>query len=146
MNNVLECNFHGLEWNGYKVVPLRVDELWASVPRADKHRGKDFYKRVEEDVAKNGLHFPLLVVDAKRGDLVKQKKRYTNKICELPFDPKLDDLNVRQYTVWGGSNRWHVAKNLGYEYVDCVIIPNADFDKSRRMQALHRAPYKKQFY
>lgn len=143
---VLKSQYYGKEWNGYTVVPIRVDELWASVPRADKHRGKTFYSKVKEDIAKNGLHFPLIAVDAKRSHLIEQKKKYGNKVCELPFDPKADDLNVRQFTIWGGSNRWWVAKELEYDAVDCIIVPNADFNKARGMQALHRKPYRGKLY
>ena len=62
-------------------------------------------------------------------------------MCPLPFDKDKDDLTVRQYTVWGGSNRWNIANELKYDFVDCVIVENADFDKARGMQALHRQPY-----
>ncbi|GEM_PF-822756 len=146
MKGCLTSQYHKSQWNDLKVVSLKVNELWASVPKAAKLRNKTFYQMVFEDIEKNGLHFPLLVVDARRGDLVRQKKKYGNKICELPFDQRFDDLNARQYTVWGGSNRWHVANELKYEYVDCVIIPNADFDKARNLQGLHRKPYKGKLY
>ena len=38
-------------------------------------------------------------------------------MCELPFSED-DDLNVRQYVVWGGSNRVRIAEELGYKLVD----------------------------
>jgi len=143
---VLKCEFHGDKWNDYIVVSLRVDTLWASVPRAINHRGRPFYENVKKDIEENGLKFPLIVVDAKRKHLIEQKNRYGNKVCELPFDRLRDDLEVRQYTVWGGSNRWWVAKELGYEAVDCIVVPNADFNKARGMQAMHRAPFKGTLY
>lgn len=138
---ILKCRFHGKEWNGYKIHTVKVSDLWASVPKAIKHRGKEFYNKVRDDIDKNGLHFPLIVVDARRGDLIKQKKKYGDKIRDLPFDKQFDDLNIIQLTVWGGSNRWFVAHELGYEYVDCIIVPDGDFNKARSMQCMHRAPY-----
>ena len=144
--NILKCQFHGKTWNNYKVHSLKVSELWASVKKAENHRGKTFYTKVKELIEKDGLHFPLIVVDAKRFNLVEQKKKYGDRIVDLPFDKGLDDLNVRQYTVWGGSNRWWVAHELGYEYVDCIIVPNADFGTARAMQGMHRAPYKGKLY
>lgn len=143
---ILKSRYHNSQWNNIKVVSLRVSDLWASVPLAKQHRGREFYEPIKEDIRKNGLHFPLIVVDATRNDILKQKKKYTDKLCELPFDKDKDDLTVRQYTVWGGSNRWNIANDLGYEYVDCVIVENADFDRARGMQGLHRKPYKGKYY
>lgn len=144
--SILKCKFHGTAWNGYKVTHLEVSELWASVKKAEMLRGKSFFATVKEDIRKNGLHFPLIIVDTPRHNLIEQKSRYGDKIEPLPFDPKRDDLNVRQYTVWGGSNRWWVAHELGFKYVDCIIVPKADFNKARSMQAMHRAPYRGQLY
>lgn len=143
---ILKSRYHNSQWNNIKVVSLRVSDLWASVPLAKQHRGKEFYEPIKEDIRKNGLHFPLIIVDATRNDILKQKKKYADKLCELPFDKDKDDLTVRQYTVWGGSNRWNIANDLGYEYVDCVIVENADFDRARGMQGLHRKPYKGKYY
>ena len=138
---ILKSKFNGSQWNGINVIPLKVSDLWASVPLAKQHRGKEFYEPIKEDIRKNGLNFPLIVVDATRNDILKQKKKYKDKLCPLPFNENKDDLTVRQYTVWGGSNRWNIANELGYDFVDCVIVENADFDKARGMQALHRQPY-----
>jgi len=137
----LKSKFNGSQWNRIDVIPLKVSDLWASVPLAKQHRGKEFYEPIKEDIRKNGLNFPLIVVDATRNDILKQKRKYKDKLCPLPFDKDKDDLNVRQYTVWGGSNRWNIANELKYDFVDCVIDENADFDKARSMQALHRRPY-----
>tara|TARA_B110000858_G_scaffold197561_1_gene259635 strand:- start:958 stop:1395 length:438 start_codon:yes stop_codon:yes gene_type:complete len=142
----LKSRYHNLEWNDIKVIELRVSDLWASVPVAKTLRNRDFYEPIKQDIKENGLHFPLIVVDATRNDLVMQKKKYKDSLCELPFDKDKDDLTVRQYTVWGGSNRWHIANELGYEHVDCIIIRNADFDSARRMQKLHRKPYQGKYY
>jgi len=144
--NTLKSRFYGLEWNNIKVVTLKVSDLWASVPIAKTHRNKEFYEPIKEDIKKNGLHFPLIVVDATRNDLVKAKEKHKDKLCELPFDKDNDDLNIRQYTVWGGSNRWNIANELGYEYVDCIVVANADFERARSMQALHRKPYQGKYY
>ena len=143
---ILKSRYHNSEWNRIKVVSLRVDDLWASVSIAKEYKGKEFYEPIKEDIRKNGLHFPLIVVDATRNDLVKEKRKYGDKLCKLPFDEDKDDLTVRQYTVWGGSNRWNIANDLGCEYVDCVIVHNADFEKARKMQALHRKPYQGKYY
>jgi hypothetical protein len=143
---ILKSRYNDSTWNNINVIELKVSDLWASVPIAKKHRSKEFYEPIKEDIKKNGLHFPLIVVDATRNDILKQKKIYTNRLCALPFDPDKDDLTVRQYVVWGGSNRWNIANELGYDFVDCVIIENSDFDKARGMQKLHRKPYQGKYY
>lgn len=137
----LKSKFNNSEWNGIKVVSLKVSDLWASVPLAKQHRGKEFYEPIKEDIKKNGLNFPLIVVDATRNNILDQKKKYKDRLCPLPFDKDKDDLTVRQYTVWGGSNRWNIANELKYDFVDCIIVENANFDKARGMQCLHREPY-----
>lgn len=143
---LLKSRFHGDYWNSMEVVSLQVSALWASVPIAPKVKGRDFYGPIMKDIQENGLHFPLIVVDATRAQVLQQKKKYKNKLCDLPFDPKEGDLTKRQYVVWGGSNRWNIANELGYEYVDCVIVPNGEFDKARSMQKLHRKPYQGKYY
>jgi hypothetical protein len=143
---ILNSHYHNSEWNNLKVVSLKLCDLWASVPRTTVLRGKIFYDNVKQDIVENGLRFPLLVVDAKRSDILKQKARYKNKLCSLPFDEKTEDLSVGQYAIWGGSNRFCIARELGYDAIDCVIIGNSDFALAKSMQKLHRSPYAKKFY
>ena len=127
------------------VVVLPIKDLWPSVPKAIKYKNKEFYGPVMEDIKRNGLNFPLLIVDATRKQLTEQKNKHKDNMCELPFSED-DDLNVRQYVVWGGSNRVRIAEELGYSHIDCVVFPNGDFDTSRTKQRLHRTLYQKQFY
>lgn len=139
--NILKSSYHGDKWNNIDVIPLPVKELWTSVPKAEIHRGKEFFEPVKKDIEENGLHFPLLVVHSTYEQLVKQKERYKKAMLELP-----EETDEKIYVVWGGSNRWHVANELGYKYVDCVLFSNGEFDKARKMQRLHREPYQGKFY
>lgn len=134
------------EWDGMKVIPLKIDELWASVPKAEKHRGKAFYEPVMKDIEANGLHFPLLIVEATHAQLIKEKRKYKNKMLELPFDEKTTDLDKKIYVVWGGSNRVRAASELGYDHIDCVIFGDGKFDLAKSKQRLHRKPYMGKFY
>ena len=63
----------------YKIEILPVNEIWPSVPKAVKHRGKPFYKELTVDIKANGLHFPLLVVNAQRSEVVHQKNIWGKK-------------------------------------------------------------------
>ena len=60
------------------------------------HKKGDFYKKVLENVKKNGIKNPLLVEDLKNG---------TYKVCI-------------------GNNRLLVAKELKYKELNCIILPN----------------------
>jgi hypothetical protein len=134
------------EWDGMKVVPLKIDNLWASVPKAEVHRGKQFYGPVMKDIEANGLHFPLLIVEATHAQLIKEKRRYKDKMLDLPFDEKNTNLDEKIYVVWGGSNRVRAAAELGFDYIDCVIFTNGRFDLAKSKQKLHRKPYMRKFY
>ena len=143
--NILKSKYHNSKWDNMNVVVLPINKLWPSVPKAEKYRNHDFYGPVMEDIKKNGLNFPLLIVDATREQIVAQKKIHKNNICDLPFSLN-DDLTIRQYVIWGGSNRVRIAEELGYTHIDCVVFPNGDFAKSLQKQRLHRQPYQRQFY
>ncbi|MBN2164497.1 MAG: tetratricopeptide repeat protein [Pontiellaceae bacterium] len=141
----LKSQFHGSSWISYPTVVLPIKELWASVPRADTHKGKPFYSRLAKDIAENGLHYPLLVVHATRRELIERKNICTDELCELPFDEtKTGELNKRLYVIWGGSNRVRVAEELGFTHVDCVVIES--FDKAYSLQRDHRKPYTQKYY
>ena len=58
----------------YKIEILPVNEIWPSVPKAVKHRGKPFYKELTVDIKANGLLFPIMVVTATRKQINEQKK------------------------------------------------------------------------
>jgi|TARA_E500000318_G_C3446231_1_gene167014 hypothetical protein len=145
--NLLKSQFNGTQWNGYDVVPLKISELWASVPKATIHRGKEFYGPILNDIKENGLHFPLLVVHANKQQIIEQKNKYGSKLCNLPFNKDDGWLTDKMYVVWGGSNRVRIAEELGYEYIDCCIVaPNGEFEKARGMQKMHREPYQGKYY
>tara|TARA_R110002167_G_scaffold254756_2_gene460948 strand:+ start:296 stop:730 length:435 start_codon:yes stop_codon:yes gene_type:complete len=142
---VLKSKYHGSQWDKKDVVILPVNELWASVPKAEHYKGKDFYGPVMEDIKENGLQFPLLIVDATRAQVLEQKEKHKDKLVDLPFESD-SDLTLRQYVVWGGSNRIRIAEELGYTHIDCVVYANGDFATPHHKQGLHRTPYKKKFY
>ena len=56
--NCLKSSYHTQGWikmsgNKYSIKQLPVDEIWASVPKAEKHRGAEFYKPVLKDIKAN---------------------------------------------------------------------------------------------
>lgn len=135
---ILKSKFHNKEWNNKKVISLPLSQLWPSVPRADELKGKPFYSRIKADIEQNGLHFPLIVVQADYDKVLQQKKKF-NKGMSQP--PSKTDYNG--YTVWGGSNRFRIAEECCYDAVDIVIYDS--FEQARKDQKLHRQPFQK-FY
>ncbi|MBN2703882.1 MAG: tetratricopeptide repeat protein [Pontiellaceae bacterium] len=141
---ILKSQFSGKKWNDYRVISLPIKDLWASVPKAETHKGKPFYSRLAEDIAQNGLHYPLLVVHATRRELIERMKTCEDTFCELPFDESKGNLNVRLYVIWGGSNRVRVAEELGFTHVDCVVVES--FNRAVELQRTHRKPYTEKYY
>jgi len=139
VKTALKSEFNNGEWNGIEVVPLLVKHIWQSVPIALTHQGKDFYPKIKADIEANGLKFPLLVVKCTYEELLKQKKRWKDKILDLPAE---DDFYG--YVVWGGSNRYAIAKELNYDYVDCVLYDN--FEEAHKTQKVQRKPYVGKYY
>ena len=137
-DKILKCAFVGT-WNQRPIITMLVSSLWASVPAAEKLRGKDFYAPLKKDIEEKGMHFPLLVVEATFGQLTQQKAKHGKSILDLPTGLAVDD---KVYVIWGGSNRYVVAKDLEYTHVDCVIYENGDFAAAWRDQAIQREPFK----
>ena len=174
--NILKSKNHKQGWISlkgvkYKVKQIVIKDIWASVPKCDIHRGVHFYKTVKKDIQKNGLHFPLLVVNAQRSEVVHQKNIWGKKLMPLPFPAKqvavqektqsgsnaaasmkqttkwvLEDQStggMQQFVCWGGSQRLRIAEELGYTHIDCAMIPR--FTVAHKLQRVLRAPYPK-FY
>ena len=139
INSNLEPAYKG---KSYPIQQLRVDEIWASVPRAKVHLGKPFYEPVKKSIKKNGMDWPIMVVTCTRQELKGQKAKWGHKINELPFW-MADDLSEKMFVVWGGSNRLWIARDLGYTHIDCAMLPN--FQSAHDLQKTMRETHP-QFY
>jgi hypothetical protein len=128
----------------YPIAQLRVDEIWASVPKAIIHNGVHFYGPVKKSIEKNGMDWPIMVVNCSRHELRGQKAKWRNKINDLPFW-MADDLDVRMNVVWGGSNRLWIARELGYTHIDCAMMPTfqSAHDLQKTMRETHPQFYAK---
>lgn len=135
----LKSEFHDGNWRDIEVVPIAVNLIWQSVPVAQVHRGKEFYPKIKADIQENGLKFPLLVVRCTYDELLKQKEKWKDKILPIPTEE-----DFYGYVVWGGSNRHAIAKELEYDYVDCVLYDT--FEEAHKTQKIQREPYKDKYY
>ena len=132
INSDLEPKYKGTK---YPIKQIRVDDIWASVPKAEVHNGIEFYKPVKESIAKEGMHWPIMIVNCSRAELKGQKAKWKQKINDLPFW-MAEDLNARMNVVWGGSNRLWIARELGYTHIDCAVMPN--FETAHALQKTMR--------
>ena len=128
----------------HKIEQLPVDEIWASVPKAEMHRGLPFYSQVLEDIEKNGLVYPIMVIKSNYGQVLEQKKIWGTKLVDLPFDPNTKELTTPQLVCWGGSQRLRIARELGYTHIDCAIMKS--YKQAHKCQKFFRAPYESRWY
>ena len=130
----------------YEVKPIALAHLWPSVPKAKVHKGIEFFEPLKKDTKKNGMRHPIMVYHSTWGELIEQKKIWNDAIEPLPFYiaglPK-EQYNNMIYVVWGGSNRWHVARELGYDHIDCALMPS--YDCAYDLQKVMRAPFAKYY-
>lgn len=131
------------EWEGYQITALPVQDLWQSVPIANHVNGNEFYQPLRHDIENNGLKFPIIVVNATFRQLKEEKRKHKQQMLDLPEGHQDND---QIYVIWGGSNRYHIIKTLGYTTVDCVIIPNGQFGTAHKLQAVQRKPYEHTYY
>lgn len=145
-SKILKSKFFGGKlWDKYPVRVLPISEIYISCPKTESIRGKPFFQTLSEDIKRDGLHFPLLVSSPTRMELKIKKRKYKKRMDPLPQWNDWEDENIyRQWTVWGGSQRIRVAIDLGYEYIDCAIIPS--LDEARTLQAKMRQPFQKRYY
>ena len=90
MKKILKSQYHDskciiINNENFEVKPLPLKDLWASVPRADIHQGRQFYGPVKESIQKDGMRFPIMVYHATRLEVIEQKKKWGKNIVELPF-------------------------------------------------------------
>lgn len=145
-NKILKSAFFGEElWNKYPVRVLPIDEIYISCPKTESLRGRPFFKNLKEDIERDGMHFPLLVSDPTKKELMEKKIKYKRRMTDLPqWEDLGDEDTYKQWTVWGGSQRIRAAIDLGYTHIDCAIIPS--LEEARTLQGKMRAPYMKRYY
>jgi len=142
--SVLKSEF-SQDWNGYDVIELPLNDLWASVPIAEEICGKPFYNKVKQDITRDGMRFPIMVVQTTYIKLERAKEKWGKKINELPFwHNELGKNKKLVWSVWGGSNRVAIAQDLGYTHIDCAVLPS--IAKAISLQTHMRKPFNDRYY
>lgn len=143
---ILKCAFKE-HWKHFPIVELEIEKIWQSVPSVDvlPTVNKPFKKNLIDDIVRDGMHFPIMVVKSSHKDLLEAKLKFGNKINVLPFWH--NDRNPQskyQWGVWGGSQRLDAAKQLGYTHIDSAVIPS--IAKAVSLQKLMRKPFQQRYY
>jgi len=143
----LKCKFEK-HWNHFPIKVLPIEDIWQSVPSVDvltTHPGKPFKKNLINDIKRDGMYFPIMVVRSSHKTLLEAKQKWGDKLNTLPFWH--NDRNPQSkymWSVWGGSQRLDVAKILGYTHIDCTIIPT--IGRAISLQKHMRKPFEKRYY
>jgi hypothetical protein len=145
--NVLKCSYQN-HWNHFPILQLPINDIWQSLPSVDvlpSNKKLPFKKTLIEDIARDGMHFPIMVVNSTYTQLMDAKKKWGNKVNELPFWHNEVRTDVKyQWSVWGGSQRLDVAKHLGYSHIDCAEIPS--IAQAVKLQNEMRKPFIERYY
>ena len=141
---VLKCKFKN-DWNGYPIHEIPVDEIWRSVPKVETLMNKPFRQKLIHDIRRDGMYFPIMCVYTSHDDLINAKIKWGDKLEELPFwTNELNPHKKFKWSVWGGSQRLEVARDLNYTHIDCAELPS--IAKAITLQKVMRQPFEKRYY
>lgn len=93
---------------------VAIDELHCSVDAGHP----DEYNKVKKHIQEEGLTFP--IVAAK---MYPSEWKQISDQSPLFYPPPTTDETKQNYFVTCGNNRLRIAKELGYRYIDAIIVP-----------------------
>ena len=148
MAKTLKCEYSGKLWNVYDIVELPIDEIWGTAPIIEDMANKPFRKNLIEDIKKDGMHFPIMVVETNGRQCYDAKQKYQDRITPLPFvrggTPGVNNDIIIYKSCWGGSQRLNIAKELGYTHIDAAILPS--IQEAIDCQKYMREPFMQRYY
>ena len=119
---------------------MALTDLWPSLVPDEK-----LIEKIKDDIVNNGMHFPIMICDTQHKELLNLKEAWRHKLNELPFfRSERNPQSKNQWSIWGGSQRFELAKRLGYTHIDCAILPSVF--KALSHQNEQRRPYLKYYY
>ena len=121
-----------LSYSGIVVTDFEVRSIALTNLHCPVRSVPSFASGVRESIEREGLHSPVIVVRMPREDLL---AFYAERNVDQQTVPAEPWLNV----VCGGTNRVEAALALGYEAIDCVLLP--DLELALRVQSRQRHKY-----
>jgi len=91
-----------------------------------------FADEVAGSIEERGLDNPVIVVRGPREDLIKEIVECGGNADAMPDLPVVN-------CVFGGTNRVTAARKLGYDRIDCVLLPT--FELATKLQMIQRMSY-----
>ena len=120
-------SYSGVIVADFEVRCLKIKELHCPVRSVPA-----FAEKLQASIEREGLHSPVIVVRMPREDLVAYQEERNVSTSFIPDRPWLN-------CVCGGTNRVEAALALGYDEIDCVLLP--DLDLAFQVQARQRNAY-----
>jgi len=145
MKKTLKCEYTKKLWDKYPIKELQISEIWATAPKVETLAYKPFKNNLTEDIKRDGMHFPIMVVNTTGRELIKAKEKWKDQITDLPFWHNDHEAVYKNFwSCWGGSQRLDVAERLGYTHIDCAILPSIAeaIENQKRM----RQPFMQRYY
>mgnify|MGYP003148560842 CR=1 FL=1 len=125
-------------WNDLKVVQLDLKDLWTFFPLVEKTKnekygvkGEDFFDPLKNDIKEKGMINPVVVIPITKELTDRWEGNFAMWLYRHPIDWESKDVQMAVFT---GNNRYHVAEQLGYTSIDCVILKENDMVSAARIQ------------
>jgi len=126
----IKCKYD--EWEGYEVVSFNVNHIFDCSPSdEDSHFSNNLY----QSIIKGGLTNPLILVPTSPKDLERILSNTSHNLT-IPFEKSII------FALFGGSSRLSVLRDMGVEFVDCILLPYNGFSHVQKLQRLQRRSHK----
>ncbi len=132
----LRCKYK--EWNGMEVAAIDLSDLWTFFPLTENTKnekygevGEEFFAPLKADIKENGMNNPVVVLPITKEFTSRWEGNFAMWLCRNPIDWNEEEVQLAVFT---GNNRYHVAKQLGYTSIDCVILETDALVSASRLQ------------
>ena len=125
-------------WNDREVIQIELYDLWTFFPLVEKTKnekngviGEDFFEPLKKDIKENGMINPLVIIPITKELTDRWEGNFAMWLYRHPIDWESKDTQMAVFT---GNNRYHVAEQLGYRSIDCIVLEQNDIVSAARIQ------------
>jgi hypothetical protein len=83
------------------------------------------------DIKENGMKNPIVVIPISKELTSRWQGNFAMWLYRHPIDWNEEGVQLAVFT---GNNRYHVAEQLGYTSIDCIILEQDDLVSASRLQ------------